>query len=150
MQAHSLGPIAFQICRAPRQSDRALDERAQLFRLWERGDNAFVGRVDERSRQISQQRNAMFRGPSEFSMCLKMAHVASLGAQASCLLLLLNCRLELFSARLSFSLTLASAWNWIALLIELHSEVKTQTTQNVANFTQGLLAEIFRRQHLAL
>jgi hypothetical protein len=64
MNSGSLGTISFQTGRATGQSDRALDERTQLFRLRQRGNDAIFARIDQRSGQVTQHRDAMLCGPT--------------------------------------------------------------------------------------
>jgi hypothetical protein len=64
------GTVVSKTARLARQGNGALDERPQFLRLRQSGDDAFLARVDQRSRQIAEHRMAMLTGATKFSMCL--------------------------------------------------------------------------------
>src|SRR6185503_15976138 len=61
-----------------RQRNSALDKRPQLLCFRQSGDDAFLARIDQRSRQVTQHRVTMLTGTTKFSMCLKVSHDSNL------------------------------------------------------------------------
>jgi hypothetical protein len=53
MNAGGIGTISSQTGRATGQSDRALDERPQLFGLRQRGNDAILARINQRGGQVT-------------------------------------------------------------------------------------------------
>src|SRR5437588_6702308 len=74
MNAGSFRSVAFETYRAARERDCFLNKRAQLLRLGQSGDDSIVARVNQRGREVSQHRDAVFCRPPEFPMGFKMTH----------------------------------------------------------------------------
>jgi hypothetical protein len=69
--------IAFQARGAARKSDCLFDEGSQLFGLRQSRHDAVLARINQRRREVSQHRDAVFCWSPQFPMGFKMTHVSS-------------------------------------------------------------------------
>src|SRR6185312_9944314 len=78
VQRTSVRTIVGKTASLAREGNSALDERSQLLRFRQSGDDAFLARIDQRSRQVTQHRVTMLTGTTKFSMCLQVSHDSNL------------------------------------------------------------------------
>src|SRR6185503_3290244 len=67
-------PISFQARGPARKGNRFFDKRTQLLRFWQSRHDAILARINQRSREVSQHRDAVFCCSPQFPMGLKMTH----------------------------------------------------------------------------